>query len=285
MTQYTSQQYNDIFGKLPQEIKDVVGSLDASNRIWKIGENHKLHIDKIGIMHDIARDVMMGIIATKNFVRELQNELGIPALDASALARDIDEEIFKPIKNTMIKLYGDGAPYKPSSSLVQFYEEDEEHKALDKDTLLKEIENPPEAIVRKEEGRATALETQEEVKELKDMERKAGVNTQRPIEIKKVGMHLEGARATPEGISSTLDKLASLKLSKTFVMPRGSEEVGKVGSVGEVKKIGSEEEQQKRVAPASPLPNLPPSTPSASEPYTPPAPKKYGTDPYREPLT
>ena len=310
MQKYSTSQYNDIFYKLPTEIQDVLIRYDTSEHLWKIGEKHKLQIDKVGIMHDLSMDVMMGIIASKNFVRELQNELGIPALDASALARDIDEEIFKPIKNTMIKIYGDGAPYKPSSTLVQFYEEEEEHKALDKDALLKEIENPAEAVMRREEVKTTELETVEEVKELKDMarlltpersdggqEKKAGMGSPHPdpllnkervskpigktgeVEIKKIGMHLDNPPPPQEGISSTLDRLASLKLSKTFVMPKTaiSEELSAV-SFQDVPKSGiAEVKDQKLEAKSSKL--------EATKPYTPPAPKKYSADPYREPLS
>ena len=296
MQKYSTSQYNDIFYKLPTEIQDVLIRYDTSEHLWKIGEKHKLQIDKVGIMHDLSMDVMMGIIASKNFVRELQNELGIPALDASALARDIDEEIFKPIKNTMIKLYGDGAPYKPSSTLVQFYEEEEEHQALDKNTLLKEIENPAEAVVRREEVKTTELETVEEVKELKDMarlltpERSDGGQEKKftpPNPPQKGGQEAGPSLplgkgqgwVNPEGISSTLDKIASLKLSKTFVMPKTaiSEELSAV-SFQDVPKSGiAEVKDQKLEAKSSKL--------EATKPYTPPAPKKYSADPYREPLS
>src|SRR3989344_1248469 len=148
---YTVSQYNQVSKKLPLEIRDVVWSQSTNDKLFEIAQRHKLHIDKSGEMINLVLDVMMGMEPAKTFVHDLQRVTELPALDASTLARDIDEEIFKPIKNTMIKLYGDGAPYKPSSTLVQFYEEEEEHKALDKDALLKEIENPAEAVVRREE--------------------------------------------------------------------------------------------------------------------------------------
>lgn len=277
---YTSQQYNQIFDKLPQEIKDVVASLEVSNRIWKIGENHKLHIDKIGIMHDLARDVMMGIVASKNFVQGLQDELEISALDAASLARDIDDEIFRPIKATMIKIYGDGAPLKPSSSLVQFYEEEEEHHNIDKDVILREIENPVAPVVRKEEVKIMALETAEEVEEQKEMarlsspaastnggqEKKVSVNTDVNTE-KKIEINTEIPKATIPNISM-LDKIASLKLSQTTVMPKADNTSASGVS-----------EAQNPVRPTAPAaPNI------ASAPQTPPPPKSVSPDPYREPL-
>ena len=293
---YTVSQYNQVSKKLPLEIRDVVWSQSTNDKLFEIAQRHKLHIDKSGEMINLVLDVMMGMEPAKTFVHDLQRVTELPALDASTLARDIDEEIFKPIKNTMIKLYGDGAPYKPSSTLVQFYEEEEEHQALDKNTLLKEIENPAEAVVRREEVKTTELETVEEVKELKDMarlltpERSDGGQEKKftpPNPPQKGGQEAGTSLplgkgqgwVNPEGISSTLDKIASLKLSKTFVMPKTaiSEELSAV-SFQDVPKSGiAEVKDQKLEAKSSKL--------EATKPYTPPAPKKYSADPYREPLS
>ncbi|MDB5204550.1 MAG: hypothetical protein JWP09_578 [Candidatus Taylorbacteria bacterium] len=150
MSKYTSEQYNKVFWKLPQEIRDVVSSFETTKHIQIVAEKHNLQIDKTGELVDVTLDVMMGIIATRDFVKELQDALQIGALEASVLARDVDDNIFKPIKTTIEHLYAGRAPYKPSSSLVQYYDEDEEHPSLNKETLLKEIEDPTPAEVKKE---------------------------------------------------------------------------------------------------------------------------------------
>ncbi len=304
---YTTDQYNEIFEKLPQEVKDVVASFDTTKRLWAIGEKHRLQIDKVGVMHDLAMDVMMGIVASKNFVKELTNGLIIPALDASAIARDIDEEIFKPIKTTMVKLYGEGAPYKPSSSLVQFYEEDDEHKELDKSALLREIEDPVAVTPRIEKvvTTSTMLETMEEVSALKIMESKAGTSMEvppretpkAPIEVvpkKEEMIAPEPVLPKEEVRLSMLDKIASMKLSQTFVMPKGSEEINKIGN-SEPDTINSKKElinnpflEEKKAPPPPKLTEDKPFVSAVakpdSTPYTPPAPKSYASDPYREPL-
>lgn len=149
MSKFTNEQYNKVFWKLPQEIRDLVSSFDTTKHIQIVGQKHNLHIDQIGSLVDTTLDVMMGMIATKDFINELQDALQIGALEASVIARDVDENIFRPIKETMTHLYAGRAPYKPSSSLVQYYEEDEEHPALNKEILLKEIEDPIPVEVKK----------------------------------------------------------------------------------------------------------------------------------------
>jgi len=150
MSKYTSEQYNKVFWKLPVEIRDIITSYSTTEHINIVGKKHNLQIDKIGELVDLTFDIMMGMVATKDFITELQDTLQIGALEASVLARDIDENIFKPVKETMTHLYAGRAPYKPSSSLVEYYEEDDEHPSLNKDTLLKEIEDPEPSQVKKE---------------------------------------------------------------------------------------------------------------------------------------
>jgi hypothetical protein len=234
---------------------------------------------------------------------------------ASSLARDVDEEIFKPIKSTMIKIYGDGAPYRPSSSLVQFYEEEPEHPNMDRDVLLKEIEDPTPVQPKVEIVKTTALETAEEVKELNDLEKRVEAkvdmvkaNPAPAVKFTPVNFTAPAPKpaapiaeapiqkmVTPESPNqNSLERLASLKLSKTFVMPKGGNnsftlDKGKEG-------MGSEINKPLRPLDTSPLEKVEEKIPSTSsqsavekaepdpKPYIPPAPKQYSVDPYREPI-
>lgn len=256
MQKYTNQQYKEIFNKLPQEIRDAVSSYDGTEKIWKIGEDHKLQIDQIGVMHQIVLDIIMGIIPTKNFAKVLAEELNISPLEAANLSRDIDENIFKPIKKSMITMYGEGAPNKPSSSLVQFYEEDDEHKELSKESILREIESPAPAIVRKEINLETekVVESKQEntvpkiLEKIKteievypeeitgkvlEIEKKVTptpivqINTSQPkTETPKqpsqevtIEQSNNLTTSTPQ-LSPSFSKLADMKLSQAMVMPR-----------------------------------------------------------------
>ncbi|HEY4512838.1 MAG TPA: hypothetical protein VJH63_04300 [Candidatus Paceibacterota bacterium] len=348
MKKYDSNQYVEIFYKLPPEIKDVVASDDTIKRIWAIGEKHRLHIDKIGVMNNISYDVIMGLIPSRNFSKELASELQISLLEAAAVARDIDEEIFKPIKKIMIAMYGDGAPNKPSSSLVTLEEEDDvDHGNLEKDKLLKEIENPTAAVARvervparkEEAGKLVSLlaskptkevETMAEVSDLHNLEKRAGIKeasklTSLPAYQLSKSDKLTSSPANKLTSSpSMLEKIATMKLSQSFVMPKeagqleslsaGQEDIRKNG------KLGSEEVVQEKiqedmnslrakkeeitdpfseknkvfVPPARPVPGFKlgeqktkppvPTQMPAPAQNNPPPAKNYGSDPYREPL-
>lgn len=149
MQKLTTHQYNQIFFKLPPEIRDVVASLEVSEKIYDIGTKNKLHLDMIKIFHDITMDVMMGIIALKDYRDELVRELKISQVEANMMMHEVDEQVMKPIKDLMIKIYANEAPFKPGSS-QSLNDVDEEHSDLNKDDILKEIENPSESKVRRD---------------------------------------------------------------------------------------------------------------------------------------
>lgn len=327
MSKYTSKQYNEVFWKLPSGIRDIVSSYDTTEHLIKIGKKHNLQIDQLGTMTGITLDVIMGIVATKNFVNELVNEVKISPLEASSIVRDIDEEILKPIKETLISLYADGAPNRPSSSLVQYYEEDESHPSLDKDAILSEIEKPVESPVKKEivahtvgklvseqvskeiskqiptnqltnlptcppstkpagdDRRANKLDIyHEELQsnaslEGKNLRREESLNgTPKQNQISKIenldnSSKLLSSQAPKLEPSDLLNKIAGMKLSKTFVMPKASD--------GVVSKLSGEENTENHNASQPPLilrggenPNKP--TTSATNQLT------QAIDPYRE---
>ncbi|MFA6050479.1 MAG: hypothetical protein WC761_04765 [Candidatus Paceibacterota bacterium] len=284
MIKYDTNQYVEIFYKLPPEIKDVIVSTSTTEHLFKIGEKHSLHIDKIGIMTDLAFDVMMGIVASKNFVAELQKELEISALDASTLARDIDENVFRPIKNTMVSLYGDKAPNKPSSTMVTLTEDEEEHEHLDKDLLLREIESPAIAKPRVEEVKTEVkVEPKVEVPvpkatmEVEEYHEEISVGDKLP-EVKVAPAPVELKIAAPDIASrSSLDRLADMKLSQAFVMPKNISSAQVVTPVAPVVPI----QEKKESAPIQSAPVEAKKEPAPA----PSAPKAYSADPYREPLS
>lgn len=145
---YSTEEYNQIFDRLPSEIQDVIESYDTSKKMWAIGQKHRLHIDDIGKLNDIILDVMMGITASKDFIDEIVKEIKISKLDASAIVHDVNEEIFKPIKEIMVRVYGESAPFKPKTLRTTQANEDHADE-LSSDELLREIETPEPLKVRK----------------------------------------------------------------------------------------------------------------------------------------
>ncbi len=298
MIKYKPQQYNDILDKLPQEVRDVVLSLDTSQHLWKIGEKRNLQIDQIGIMHDMAMDAMMGIVATKNLVGELEKELHVSALEASVIARDIDENIFKPIKQTMVTLYAGRAPNKPSSSLVSFYEEDESHPELKRDNLLKAIEDPTPAPVKVEvkkpiiQAPAAPKVTETHVTVYhNELQNKEVIKSTQPTPTAPKAIPVQTVVPTEQSIPKTtpsdfFHKMTESKLSQAMVMPKNFLELDEHGDVvGKPSAIPQVETKIEVEMPKAPLPEPPfGSTPKPEVVVQAAEAAAKRIDPYREPI-
>ena len=141
MQKYTPDEYKKILDKLPPVIRESVLSMDTTNLIWKIGENKRIHLDKIGIMHDLIMDTMMGIVTVKNLPNELSKELDLPSVEIIPIMNEVNEKIFKPVREAMEKTFSGGSPNK-LRTINTADENDEEHLHLTKHDVLREIENP-----------------------------------------------------------------------------------------------------------------------------------------------
>ena len=233
----TPKEYREIYKKLPPELFDVANSGDTTEHIYNICEKHKLHIDESGIVHDIVMDVVMGIIPARNMINEIIKEIKLAPLTASALVRDIDDEILSPIKDIMLKIYQNSNPFKPKT--LKFIDESDEEAEDDvhlrRDSLLQEIENPE------------TLHKTEPIKEIKPEEK-----PEKPIVIKEPEIPQE----IKEKRDKLLTKIGGASLSNLITMADhmkdGLAKVKKEGMINEVqtpnlyKVINNEEPMQNK---------------------------------------
>lgn len=117
MKQFTQEEIFKRYAELPQEIKDAIFAEATAEKMNEIGKKHGLLIDKIGNLAREAGYVMLGLEHPNDFVSNLVGALGIPELKAREIAADINEAIFKPIRNHLIAATSEQkTPQAPSSS-------------------------------------------------------------------------------------------------------------------------------------------------------------------------
>ena len=104
MKEYSTEQLQEAFERLPQKLQAAVSSPDIHQRIMNIGNRHGLHIDQIGELTDQIGLVMLGLENSSNFVRDTSSRLSIGMKDAQEIANDINKEVFSAIKTNMREL-------------------------------------------------------------------------------------------------------------------------------------------------------------------------------------
>ena len=86
-------------------MQEAISSVAVAEKIQQIATKNGLHIDEAGIVSDEATMVMLGIEHPNDFVDGLKNKLKLPQEKIIALAKDVDKEIFEPIKESLMKIY------------------------------------------------------------------------------------------------------------------------------------------------------------------------------------
>ena len=108
MMQYTQPQLRELYSKLPQDLKDAIFGVDAADAIESIGKKYSLLIDKIGILAEEIGSVMLGLTHPKDFISNLAKRLQVDQITAKSVARDVNEQIFKKVRESLMKIHGLG---------------------------------------------------------------------------------------------------------------------------------------------------------------------------------
>jgi hypothetical protein len=101
MKDFTSEEIQAQFEKLPKELQDAISSPDIQKKIQAIGKKHELMIDQIGELVDQVGLVMLGLAKGPGFVVDISRRLSINPADAQKIAADINNDVLSPMKTGM----------------------------------------------------------------------------------------------------------------------------------------------------------------------------------------
>lgn len=103
--------------ELPQDVRDAVLSAQLGENVRKIGQGHGLHIDQIGTLEDEVMLVMLGFFEPEAFSGQIAAQLQIPAADAGAIAGEVNQQIFLPIRESLKRFSESKRLAKPAQNL------------------------------------------------------------------------------------------------------------------------------------------------------------------------
>ena len=107
-----TQNLQNKFDELPKEIKEAITSVDFAEKLQSIGRKNGLMIDQLDPLLEEVGLIMLGETETKDFGRKISSRLGMPSDKTDSLVRNVDQEIFQPIRASLITLY----PSKPTAA-------------------------------------------------------------------------------------------------------------------------------------------------------------------------
>lgn len=102
---YTPEEIQKKFDALPSDIKTLVYGANMLSLIQNLGQKYQLHVDQLGTLEAETADVMSGFSDPKDFVSNIKESLKIDDTKATGIAKDINEQLFVKIRESMKKVY------------------------------------------------------------------------------------------------------------------------------------------------------------------------------------
>ncbi len=101
MQTHSPQKIEEHYGKLPEILKDAMYSPDVASKMVAMGKKFGLSIEKIGLMAEQTGYVVLGLVRPEEFIQALANALGESADKTSEIAKEINSQIFYPLREAL----------------------------------------------------------------------------------------------------------------------------------------------------------------------------------------
>ncbi len=104
--QKTNKDILEIVSELPKDLRDAYFSPATTEAIKETGKNNGLTIDKIGELAHETGLVMIGITPPGEYIKNLTGRLGVAPEKAKAVAEEINQKVFQPVRESLKKIHG-----------------------------------------------------------------------------------------------------------------------------------------------------------------------------------
>ncbi|MDO8481897.1 MAG: hypothetical protein Q7S75_02340 [bacterium] len=118
------------FLQLPQPLRKAIISADIEDKLHKLSESHKLHLDQWQKLENEVMLALLGFQQVEKLEENIKNEVGVSAEIASALAGDIADTIFLPIREELERELGPAPEKEEGESAVDEVRKVSESQAI-----------------------------------------------------------------------------------------------------------------------------------------------------------
>ena len=177
------------FEKLPDSLKNALGSVDSAKKVVDIGRKYALHMDKLGELGAETGMVILGFTHPAQFLSRLTKRLGLSEEKVRPIAQEINIEVFLKIREALKQVNGEAEarstptptetiPAKPQEPPTE--QQPEKSSAETEYQNLASMNSAASPIPMKPEGNIIVSETEEVLDReaiLRDIENPTPVNS------------------------------------------------------------------------------------------------------------
>lgn len=117
MRSYSNEEILSLVDRAPSLIQAALSDLNNIRTITAAGKKYQLRIDQIGLLADLYRNTLLGLVSPNDFYQELVRG-GLNDISARAIISEINEKIFVPLRAQM-KAQAQGQAPQQATLLVQ----------------------------------------------------------------------------------------------------------------------------------------------------------------------
>lgn len=103
----STEQLEKQYGALPEEIQEILSSVEIADEIQDLGDAYGLRVDQLNTVVQEATRVLLGMAHPNNLESNIQKALSVP-LDKATLrsvVEEIDRDIFGPVRNSILQTH------------------------------------------------------------------------------------------------------------------------------------------------------------------------------------
>lgn len=134
MRRLTPDEFRKKYAELPPNLREAYGSIKTTEILEEIGKKHGLRVDQLGGLVDETGEVMLGVTPPSEYVAQLEGAVGVSREKAKAIALDVNERVFKPIRDALKRVHNLGEyrdlPQKDAATMIPREKTPEEKSAL-----------------------------------------------------------------------------------------------------------------------------------------------------------
>ena len=102
---YTSEQIDRMFEKIPDDIQRALDSKETIDCLVEIQKKYNLPEEKVKELSAEIGMLLLGASSPQHFIPNVEKTMGIPREMAKAITVEVNEKIFRPVKESLKELH------------------------------------------------------------------------------------------------------------------------------------------------------------------------------------
>lgn len=98
---YSAEQINKAFEKLPKILTRAIFETNIDEIELDITNKYKIHLDTATILSNYIIFTLIGLMKAEDFGPNVMKDLGLPEEDSQKIIKDVNELIFKEVRENM----------------------------------------------------------------------------------------------------------------------------------------------------------------------------------------